>query len=194
MTKSEFMKELTESLALRGVENPKEILQDYEEHFAHALQSGKSENEICQRLGSPKTIALAFETKSLLSHTQSNNGKFQSQLILKALGRLLLLAPFTILVLFIPGILLFSYLVTGWSLVGAAALGSLFILGLSFSGGILTFSFWVFFTLISAAFAGFGIVVAAFIFMFVTTKALVRMVVDYIKWNLNFILDKRKEV
>jgi uncharacterized membrane protein len=193
MTKSEFMKELKESLAARGVENSQDILMDYEEHFAHGLQSGKTELEICSRLGSPKSLAMAFETKSLLTTSSHVNDKLEWPLVLKALGRLLILAPFTILVIFVPGVLLFSFLATGWSLVGVASLGSLFLLGLSFTGGFLSFSVWVFLTLISAALAGFGIVIAAFIFMYMTTRALVKMVVDYIKWNLNFILDKRKE-
>jgi uncharacterized membrane protein len=193
MTKSEFMKELKESLKSRGVDNTEDILRDYDEHFAHGLQSGKNEEEICIRLGSPKSLAMAYETKALLSSSTDKGAQLKWPLVLRALGRLLLLAPFTLFVIFIPGILLLTYLLSGWSLVGVAALGSVFLMGLGFTGGILSLSFWVFASLISASLAGLGIVVATFLFMFVTTRALIRAVVDYIKWNLNFILDKRKE-
>lgn len=193
MTKSEFISELSKSLKSRGVKNTDDILRDYEEHFAHGLQSGKNEEEICFRLGSPKSLAMAYETKALLSSSNEKEAQPKWPLVLRALGRLLILAPFTLIVIFIPGVLLFSYLITGWSLVGVTTLGSFLLLGLGFTGGILSLSFWVFVSLISASFAGIGITIAAFLFMFITTRALVRMVVDYIKWNLNFILDKRKE-
>ncbi|MFN8847464.1 MAG: DUF1700 domain-containing protein [Bdellovibrionales bacterium] len=193
MTKSAFMNELKESLKSRGVINTEDILRDYEEHFAHGLQSGKNEEEICSRLGSPKSLAMAYETKALLSDSEDKGTQLKWTFVLRALGRLLLLAPFAIIVMFIPGLLLFSYLLTGWSLVGVGAVLSLLLLGLGFTGGILSFSFWIFAALISASLAGVGVVVAAFLFMFVTTRALVRMVIDYIIWNLNFVLDKRKE-
>lgn len=193
MTKIEFLKQLKVALEQRGVNNSTDILMDYEEHFAHALQNGKSEDEICTRLGSPQSLAMAFETKSMLAKPQQNNLKLEWSLVIKALGRLVVIAPFTLLVVLLPGILLLTYLITGWALVGGTFVGSLIAFVVGLVSGLFTFSFWILLSIVSSALAGFGITVAAFIFMYVTTKVLVQFVVDFIKWNLNFILDKRKE-
>lgn len=37
-----------------------DILSDYQEHFQIAMNQGKSEEEICQELGSPKQIAKEY--------------------------------------------------------------------------------------------------------------------------------------
>lgn len=60
MTKKQFMARLERALSPLSAEVRKEILADYEEHFAQGLREGLSEDEICRRLGDPETIAADY--------------------------------------------------------------------------------------------------------------------------------------
>lgn len=57
MNKDQFMKELKEYLAFLKGEDVKDILEDYEEHFAVGKKKKRKESEIAKSLGSPKDIA-----------------------------------------------------------------------------------------------------------------------------------------
>ena len=57
MTKYNFLHELERWLSKLPVEDKKEIMQDYEEHFEFALEAGKSDEEVIASLGSPEKIA-----------------------------------------------------------------------------------------------------------------------------------------
>lgn len=52
MTKNEYMKKLAEALDAFSEETKKEVLEDYESHFAMGMEDGRSEEEICEELGS----------------------------------------------------------------------------------------------------------------------------------------------
>ena len=55
-SKAWFMSEMQKSLAGLPSEYIREVLSDFEEHFDAGLLNGESEDEICVRLGDPKTI------------------------------------------------------------------------------------------------------------------------------------------
>lgn len=57
MNKSEFMSQLQAHLSALPPEEVNELMEDYESHFAFALQSGKTEAEIADELGDPAEIA-----------------------------------------------------------------------------------------------------------------------------------------
>lgn len=57
MNKSEFMSQLQAHLSALPPEEVIELMEDYESHFAFALQSGKTEAEIAAELGDPAEIA-----------------------------------------------------------------------------------------------------------------------------------------
>ena len=52
MTRNEYMSRLETALNDFSKETQKEVLEDYESHFAIGLENGKSEDEICRELGS----------------------------------------------------------------------------------------------------------------------------------------------
>jgi uncharacterized membrane protein len=68
MTKQEFMNELER--LIQAVPDKKEVLYDYEEHFQIGSDDGKTEEEIAESLGSPKSIA-----KELLAEYHINQAK-----------------------------------------------------------------------------------------------------------------------
>lgn len=62
MTKSEFLEGLERALRQKQIADVKEVIQEYEEHFAFKLADGFSEEEIAAKLGDPVTIADQFDT------------------------------------------------------------------------------------------------------------------------------------
>lgn len=56
MNREDFMKELKEKLKYADYGTVSEIVNDYEEYFAHGLLEGKTEDEICKELGTPEQI------------------------------------------------------------------------------------------------------------------------------------------
>lgn len=60
MIKTEFLQELYSYLAPLSPQERDEIIQDFEEHFQVGLESGKTEEQICQELGSPKSCAASY--------------------------------------------------------------------------------------------------------------------------------------
>lgn len=62
MNQEQFLKELSILLQHLPAEEREDILYDYKEHFAIGLADGKSEEEICRNLGSPKLIVKELQT------------------------------------------------------------------------------------------------------------------------------------
>lgn len=60
MTKQEFMRKLDEALARLESGERKEILADFEEHFAGGAASGKAEQEVAEELGDPAALAAQY--------------------------------------------------------------------------------------------------------------------------------------
>lgn len=68
MNKEEFLREIEKALDKISEKERAEILYDYEEHFMIGKENGKSEEEICLELGSPKEIANNY----LLNRTEDS--------------------------------------------------------------------------------------------------------------------------
>jgi uncharacterized membrane protein len=71
MNKEQFMKTLDETLNSFTWQEKKEIMYDYEEHFRIGLENGKTEEELIEELGDPRSIADQYKTASS-SETQGN--------------------------------------------------------------------------------------------------------------------------
>ena len=61
MTKNEYLDQLKSELKKNNVPDMKDILAEYEQHFAFKLADGYSEEEIAAKLGKPQTIATQFD-------------------------------------------------------------------------------------------------------------------------------------
>lgn len=57
MNKSQFLAQLHDHLSVLPPEERSELMEDYEAHFAFALQNGKTEEEIAHELGNPAELA-----------------------------------------------------------------------------------------------------------------------------------------
>ena len=65
MTKSEYMKILQEKLQRYNVAVEREILEDYEQHFAEGLAQGRTEEEIIKELGNIEDMLQEFSEEDL---------------------------------------------------------------------------------------------------------------------------------
>lgn len=190
MTKQEFLRSLKEELERNKVQNVNDILADYEEHFDHGISKRKSEEDIARGLGFPSTIAKAYKTENMINDIKNPEKGFQLGLALSVIGKLIVIAPFNFLVLFIPGIVIFAMLAAGWS----AALGIA-------SGGLASFAIipamielssttWAW---MAGVFAGFGLLGLALItgmVMFMFSKFILLSLISYLQWNIKFVTQK----
>ena len=186
MNQQEFLSDLKQELINRKVQNIQEILADYEEHFTHGKQKGLAEDEIVRKLGSPSTLAKAYETESLISEVRNPETSFHMGKALRVVGRLLVLAPFNFLVLFIPGTVTFSLITAGWS-IAVALLGVGFAI---FSLSIFHFGLWMAIASVAAAFGLIGLAVLSGIIMFWISKMVLLGLINFMQWNLKFVLEK----
>jgi uncharacterized membrane protein len=60
MTKQVFMQKLGDAIARLKPEERKEILADFEEHFANGIAGGKTEEEVARDLGDPESLAAQY--------------------------------------------------------------------------------------------------------------------------------------
>lgn len=190
MTRKEYIDQLRQALERHKIRDLEEVISDYEEHFAHGMKSGQTESQISEKLGSPWTIAKAYEAESLIEKIKSTGAQPRWVPTLQALGRLLIIAPFNFLVFFIPGVLIFAGLVTGWSLVLAVGSVCFAIMGLSWSIGVIGLSFWAITTLVAATLGFVGLAIFFGLVMYQFTKYILLGIIHYLQWNLKFILEK----
>jgi len=190
MTKKEFMAELRQALSNNKVNNIDEIVADYDEHFAHALAQGKTEDEISKKLGSPDTIAKAYETESMITTIKDPKTPFKLSRALNVLCRLIVLAPFNFLVLCIPGTVLASLIVAGWSCVVALGSCSLAAIAVAFQAHLIALSVWLGVGAFSACLSFAGATVLGGFLMYVITKQFLLFSISYLQWNVKFILER----
>lgn len=190
MNKQEFLRLLKLELESKGVVNVQDIMMDYEEHFSHGLSKGKSEEEISKKLGSPLTIASAYKTDSMIREIKSSEKGFDIKLALNVVIRLLVLAPFNLIVLFIPGVIIFSLLLGGWGAtlgIGGAGVG---VLGFIPEAASLSLSAWGWLAGFSLSASLIGTSILMGMTMFYISKYLLIGLISYLQWNVKFALDK----
>ena len=185
MKRQEFIQNLKESLEKRNINNVKDILADYEEHFSHGQQKGQTEDEISAKLGNPATIAQAYETDLLIEQVKNPEQRFQWQLAMRVIGRMIIIAPFNLIILFIPGVISLSLLFAGWAVVLVFPAVGVAILTLAFHYG-----FWATLTSLSASLGVLGLGVLSGTIMFILTKYVLLAIINFFQWNLKFILEK----
>lgn len=60
MTRQVFMQQMGNALARLKADERKDILADFEEHFANGLANGKTEEEVAKELGDPVALAAQY--------------------------------------------------------------------------------------------------------------------------------------
>lgn len=190
MTKNEFISELKSALSSRKIENIDEIVADYREHFDHALAQGKSEHEICQKLGSTSLIAQAYETDSMVIKMKESSDPVTLKSALSVLIRLVVIAPFNFLMVCIPGSVIFAFLIAAWCLVVATFTIGMAIVTAAFQTPLASVAAWMPAAMFSTCLFAFSLTVFLAIGMAYITKSFILFIINYLQWNLKFILQK----
>jgi uncharacterized membrane protein len=190
MNKKDFMYKL--SLYLGGIpeEDRQDVISDFEEHFKEGLAGGRTEEEIADSLGDPKSLANQFKASILVSEAEKTTSAVNiiravfATLGLGFLNLVFILGPF-IAIAVIP-VALFAIAIA----ITAAGITTFF-------AAIFGPMFLQYFTvLINPAVAIFGSIgVTCFGILFFVggiylAKLLYRLFVRYIKFNLRIITGK----
>jgi uncharacterized membrane protein len=130
MLKDEFIHILESSLTGLSEVDRKDILHDYEEHFAIGYLNGRTEQEIATALGDPRTLGKEFNAITLVKkaeETPSASGIGRAILATVGLGLfnlIVVLIPFIILVIVLAvlGILGFCLFCAGPIIIGCSVL------------------------------------------------------------------------
>lgn len=184
MTKAEFLQTLERELHKLNEHERKEILYDFEEHFAAGFEEGKTETEIAKDLGDPKTIAKEILVDYRISQAESEKSvKHMFQAILATVS----LSFFNVMFVLGPVLAVIAFYI---SLCGVAIVCVLSPIGwlVSFLFGFgdinMVHSFFV-----SIFVCGAGLILCIGLYYF--GKFLYELFLKYIKFNLRIVKGER---
>ena len=149
MNKRDFMNELYSLLSPIPEPERRDIMRDFEEHFSAGAEKGKSEEQLCRELGSPRQVALQFLSEEQLPANSANSSKVN-----KTLYTILTVLLIIGLVVAIPtalGCIASSLAILILSCVSGVFASSWLVFGLFFSLSVLLLSIGVLIILIAVA-------------------------------------------
>lgn len=189
MNRHEYIRQLR--TALNGLPQFEidDIIRDQEEMLTDAINSGRTEESVIQALGSATELA-----KTLKAELKIDQAVGERQLSKKlkgvfgALGALLVLAPLNLIIILGPFMAILGVVFSGWVLATAVGLSAIGLLGLFFTEVLsLGAGLWVNLSLFFGFFSVIGISLLGILLMYFITQWLIKMILSYFKWNLNFI-------
>ena len=193
MNKNEFLKILSASLKGIPQDDKKEIIADYEEHFIIGLKEGRKEEDICELLGNPRSIAKQYKIDSILKEAEKS---LSVSRIMNAIIASLSLGFFNIVFILGPYIGLLAILIALFASAFAITVTGLFLFFISLVQPLFS----------SIIYFGINPVIAIFLAIGTTSLGLLFLIGDcflakyfyigtikYLKFNLK-IIKKWKEI
>lgn len=188
MTKEDFLNELRRELRGLSLVEIDEVIRDQEEFIRDAMSAGRTEAEVVASLGRPKDFAdslkLEYRVKKI---NEAPNLWSKYSEVIKSFGLLLALAPLNILLLF-PLFVIVSFMFT-W------AFFSLQFIFYSSIATMVSFLSGIFMGFFSANYAfvvllclgSFFLSIASLILLYEVAKAIAKVFVVYVNWNLEVV-------
>ncbi|NCB51203.1 MAG: DUF1700 domain-containing protein [Clostridia bacterium] len=174
MTKNEYLGKLEHELNKNRIADKKDILSEYEQHFAFKLADGFTEEEIAAKLGAPEVIAAQFENEKRFAAIGPG-------------GRLYIKVAMSVFAVFeaLIFILFFAWVVAVAVASMASAVVGVSLIGLLNPAGLLPFMPYTSALILGICLLAFSVLlaVAAFYF-FAFSRQIVRAVV---RWHKNVI-------
>jgi uncharacterized membrane protein len=194
MNKEGFLLELKRSLRAMSEEERREVLSDYEEHFRMGAAEGKSEDSICRALGNPRVIGKSYTIDTLLEERQES-GELRATSVLRALLASISLTFFNLIFVLGPFLALLGIMAGLWAVAVSLPLTGIALMLAPLASAVVP-RYFLLADLNGAflVFAGLGTValgVLAVIGMAQLTRALVKLVASYVKFNAR-IVTRRK--
>ena len=193
MNKKEFLHSLSKYLGNVPRGDEQDIMSDFEEHFEMGKKEGRSEEELAESLGDPRTIAKQFRANIMLARAEKDTTAAN---ITKAVFASLGLGFFNLIFVLGPFLAVFAILIALFAVAVAIAAGGITaLIGTIFSPLFPE----VFNMLINPAVGVFGSIgliclgVLFFIGMIYLTRGFFRLFVRYIKFNVRIISGREQK-
>lgn len=193
MTKAEYIRELENRIQRLPSQERAEVLADYQEHFEMAQAKGKTEDEICMSLGSPRSVAQSILMNSLVEEARTAPTlRGRGNAIFRMMLLFVVLAPFNCLILIGPFLILFTLLFVGWVaplavVAGISAAGvALVQAGVSSVGTLGVLS------LLSMYIGTVSLAFVVCMIMWLATRGSLWLLIAFIKWNIDFITSRKE--
>lgn len=191
-TRDEYLRDLSQRIAKLPAEDRSEILTDYEDHFVAGLENGRSEEEICRSLGTPKSVAQEILMTTWAKKVdQAPVGLRSPTALLQIAMTILIMAPFNFIILIFPFTVLFAFVVAGWAIpisLGGVTVG---MLGYFWTSGGDPVGFLSGLSLFFMFLGGLGLTFLSALLMWGVSFASLKLLIAFFKWNIAFINARR---
>ncbi|SER56653.1 Uncharacterized membrane protein [Gracilibacillus ureilyticus] len=179
MTRDKFINKLDRALISVPYEERKDIIQDFEEHFAMGENEGKSEEEIAESLGAPNQIAKEVLASYYLGKVEKSSSTGN---VMRAVWAVIGLGFFNLVIVLAPFVAIAGFVLSGW-----IAGGAFIVSPLLFIINILLFpdSFNLIDMFASIALSGAGILLI--IGMYYLTKLIRTVFIRYLNYNVRLV-------
>ena len=197
MKKDEYIGKLTKLLRKLPKEEKQDIISDYEEHFMIGLEKGRTEEEISEALGNPKTLAKQIKAEYMVKRAedkQSAGSMFEAVLAATGLG------IFNLIFVAVPAMFLVAILLTLFVFGGAMVFGGIYITLASIIQPLIPqYNFNVIIgdgllNVLGGILVGVGLTIlglALLAGMYYVTRWLYGLAIKYLKMNLEIIKGRR---
>lgn len=190
MNKKDFMYKL--SLYLGGIpgEDRQDVISDFEEHFKEGLAEGRTEEEIADSLGDPKSLANQFKASILVSEAEKTTSAVN---IIRAVFATLGLGFLNLVFILGPFIAIVAVLISLFASAIAIIATGITVFFASIFGPLFTQYFVIGINPAVAIFGSIGVTCFGILFFvggIYLAKLLYRLFVRYIKFNLRIITGK----
>ena len=190
MNKKDFMNKLSAYLGGISVEDREDVISDFEEHFKEGLAEGRTEEEIADSLGGPKSLANQFKASILVSEAEKTTSAVN---IIRAVFATLGLGFLNLVFILGPFIAIVAVLISLFVSAIAIIAAGITVFFASIFGPLIPQYFAVLINPAVAIFGSIGLTCFGILFFvgdIYLAKLLYRLFVRYIKFNLRIITGK----
>ena len=193
MNKKNFLEKLEKNLKGLPKEEIKDVLFDFEEHFTIGMQENRTEEELSSSLGDPKVLAKQLKAASYIKIAEESASAGNivravfTSIGLSFFNLIFILPPFIAVIALIASLFACSITITAAGVTG-------FVSSIFYPA----FSNYLTFTVNPATgiFAFLGITALGVLFFIgniYLSKAIYKVIVRYLKFNLNIIRGRRRQ-
>lgn len=191
MNKSEFLGKLNKKLKDIPECDKKDILFDYDEHFAIGLEQGRNEEEIAESLGSPDVLAKQLKVNHMINQAENTSSIGN---IFKAVFATLGLGFFNLVFILGPFLGIVGVFIGLFAASGATVISGVAIFAAIFAQPFLPNYINIPFNPIVSIFLSIGVTALGILLTIGScylAKAFYKLTIKYLKMNLNIISNKK---
>jgi uncharacterized membrane protein len=192
VNKQDYINQLRKELNGLMQSDIDDIIRDQEEYFREAASSGRNEASVISSLGEPAALAKELKAEYQIKVAASESKiPAQAKGIFNAILALCVLAPFNLIFVLGPFIAICSTLFSFWLV--DAVFGVLAVAGILVSlAVIIMMNPLLGLTGVFASIAVLGLSLLAFCIIYYVTVGFMKVMVSFLKWNINFVTGAAK--